>query len=258
MTAVTAFLNELQVRNELLFWFGLGCLLFALVLLGISFLDDTRVLGVNAWYKPMKFALSTTMYSWAMAWFLFYLDKPGFTSYFSWAVILLLGFEILYITLQAGRGELSHFNTSSALTSNMYSLMAFAATAVSLLTLWAGVEFFRGDFKALPDYYLWGIRCGIFLFVIFSLQGFLMGSANGHTIGGEMGGEGLPFLNWSRLFGDLRIAHFVGMHALQIIPLFSFYLLKNTKLTLVFAALYGLLALSTLIQALLGKPLISG
>lgn len=258
MTFVTTFLNEIQTRNELLFWFGLGCLAFALVLFSISIWDETRVLGSNAWYKPIKFSLSTTLFSWAMAWFLFYLDKPGFTKFFSWSVILLLGFEILYITLQASRGEMSHFNTSTGLTSNLYSLMAIAATLVTLLTAWAGVEFFRGTFDDLPDYYLWSIRCGILLFVVFSLQGFVMGSANSHNIGGEMGGEGIPFLNWSTLFGDLRVAHFIGMHALQVIPMFSFYLLKSTRLTLLFAALYGLMAIFTLVQALQGKPLIAG
>jgi hypothetical protein len=45
------------------------------------------------------------------------------------------------------------------------------------------------------------------------------------------------------------------MHALQVLPVLSFYVLKNTKLTIVIAILYGLLALSTLIQALKGKPL---
>jgi hypothetical protein len=258
MTFIITFWNELQTRNEILFWFGLGCLAFALVLFSISIWDDTRVLGSNAWYKPIKFSLSTTLFSWAMAWFLFYLAKPEFTTFFSWSVILLLGFEILYITLQASRGEMSHFNISTGLTSNLYSLMAIAATLVTLLTAWAGVEFFRGTFNDLPDHYLWSIRCGILLFVVFSLQGFVMGSANSHIIGGEMGGEGIPFLNWSLLFGDLRIAHFIGMHALQVIPLLSFYLLKSTRFTLLFAALYGLMAIVTLVQALQGKPLLPG
>jgi len=37
----------------------------------------------------------------------------------------------------------------------------------------------------------------------------------------------------------------------------SFYVLKNTKLTIGIAVVYGLLALVTLIQALQGKPLIN-
>ena len=56
--------------------------------------------------------------------------------------------------------------------------------------------------------------------------------------------------------GD-SLAHFIGMHALQVLPVLSFYLIKNTKGTVIVALLYGILALSTLIQAVQGKPIVS-
>ena len=83
-----------------------------------------------------------------------------------------------------------------------------------------------------------------------------MGSKLTHTIGGADGGVGIPVLNWSTQYGDPRIAHFIGMHALQILPIISWYFLKNRSLVMVAVALYGSLAVLTLVQALQGKPLI--
>ena len=250
-----SFLNALRFRNETLFMFGLTCLCLAAVFLAMTWLTNTQVMGVNAWYKPFKFALSTALYSWAMAWFCYYL-MPSFTARpFNLTVVILLGFEIAYIALQAGRGQLSHYNLSSPIYSTLYTLMALAATAVTLYTAYVGVLFFSRSFPDLPDYYVWSIRIGIVLFVIFSLEGFVMGSRMTHTIGGPDGGAGLPIVNWSRQYGDPRIAHFIGMHALQVLPILAWYFLKDLKLTLLAGVLYGGLAIFTLIQALNEKPL---
>jgi hypothetical protein len=251
------FLSELNTRNETLFYFGLICLLFSILFLLLTKISSTQVFNVSAWYKPFKFAFSTFLYAWAMAWYCAYLPKFNI-ELFNWSIIILLGFEIVYIAIQAYRGQLSHFNVSSSFYASMYSLMAFAATAVTIYTAYVGILFFKGDFPDLPTYYLWSIRLGIFIFVTFSFEGFVMGSRLSHTIGGPDGGAGLPILNWSTKFGDPRIAHFIGMHALQVLPLLSFYVFKNTKATVVLATLYALLATLTLLQALQGKPLFKG
>ncbi|MEM9329070.1 MAG: hypothetical protein AAGA85_25630, partial [Bacteroidota bacterium] len=216
------------------------------------------VMGTDAWYKPIKFALSIGIYSWTMAWLMADLETTNSVLVYSWIIVLMLGFEIIYIGLQAGRGELSHFNQSSALYANLYVAMALAATAVTLVTAAVGLQFFNGSFPHLPTHYLWAIRLGILIFVIFSLEGFVMGSRMSHTIGAADGGTGWPFLNWSKKYGDPRVAHFVGMHALQVLPLVSFYLLKSTRWTIVFAACYLLIAIYVLLQALQGRPLIRG
>jgi len=191
-----------------------------------------------------------------MAWYCYYLNAAQHTCLYSWCVILLLGFEIIYIIYRAANGQLSHFNTSSSFASTMYALMGLAATVVTLWTAYLGVIFFQKDFPELPIHYVWAIRFGIILFVIFSLEGFLMGSRMAHSIGGPDGGPGIPILNWSKKIGDARVAHFFGMHALQLLPLVSYYVFKNTKSVIVFAVAYGFLSVVLLIQALSGKPFV--
>jgi hypothetical protein len=246
------FIENLKSKNETLFYFGLICLLLSLIFIALTKLTVTQVYNVNAWYKPFKFALSTCLFSWAMAWYCY--ELPSFNiQLFNWSVIILLGFEIVYIAIQANKGQLSHYNLSTPFYSFLYSMMALAATLVTLYTAYVGLLFFTNDFPNLPNYYVWAIRLEIIIFVIFSFEGFVMGSRLTHTIGGKDGSDGIWLLGWSKTFGDPRIAHFIGMHALQVIPVLSFYIFKNTKATIILGISYGLLALFTLIQALQGK-----
>ena len=249
------FIQNLKERNETLFFFGLVCLVFSFFFLILTKVTNTQVFGVNAWYKPFKFAFSTLTFVWAMAWYCYYLPNFNF-QFFNWTMIILLGFEIIYIAIQAGRGQLSHYNMSSSFYATMYSLMAIAATLVTIYTIYVGYLFFKHTFPTLPNYYVWAIRLAIILFVIFSFEGFAMGSRLNHSVGALNDNSNWFILGWSKTVGDLRVSHFIGMHALQIIPIFSFYFLKSTKWTFILSMVYGFLALLTLIQAFKGKPLI--
>lgn len=89
-----------------------------------------------------------------------------------------------------------------------------------------------------------------------------------HSVGVPDGGPGMPLTGWSLTGGDLRIAHFVGMHGLQALPLLAMLLaavagsragldqVRRGRLVLVGAAAYvGLVVLLTW-QALRGQPLL--
>ena len=135
-------------------------------------------------------------------------------------------------------------------------MMALAATAVTLYTAYVGFLFFKYDFPELPSHYVWAIRFGIIFFVVFALEGFAMGSRLNHNIGAFNENSNWFIVGWSKTVGDLRVAHFIGMHALQVLPILSYYLLKSNKLTIVLSIIYGLLAVVTLVQAIQGKPII--
>ncbi len=249
------FIQNLKARNETLLYYGLLCLAFSILFLIQTKVSSTQVFQVNAWYKPFKFAFSTFLFSWAMAWYCYYLPNFNITL-FNWTVIILLGFEIIYIAFQANKGELSHFNLSTPTYAALYSMMAIAATLVTLYTAYVGILFFTNSFPELPDYYVWAIRLAIFIFVIFSFEGFAMGSRLNHSVGALNDNSNWFIVGWSKTVGDLRVSHFIGMHALQVLPILSYYVLKNTKLTVGVSVIYGLLALLTLVQALQGRPLI--
>ena len=249
------FIQQLKHRNETLFYYGLVCLFLAIIFLAMTKYSNTQVFNVNAWYKPFKFAFSTFLFAWAMAWYCYYL--PNFNiKMFNWSVIILLGFEIVYIAFQASKGQLSHYNLSTPVYSTLYSMMALAATLVTLYTAYAGFLFFTNSFPNLPDYYVWAIRLSIVIFVMFSFEGFAMGSSLSHSVGALNDNSNLFIIGWSKTVGDLRVSHFIGMHALQILPVVSFYLLRSTKLTFGLGTLYFFLAVFTLYQALQGKPFI--
>ena len=253
---IVGFIKELKIRNEHLFYFGLLCVIISIVCLVLTKIASTEVHGVNAWFKPFKFAVSIGLFSWTMAWYCHYLSDFNVTP-FNWTVITLFGFELIYIIFQASKGQLSHFNISTPTHSILYSLMGLVAVLVTLYTAYIGFLFFTQSFPNLSIYYVWSIRLGILIFVIFSFEGGLMGSRMNHSVGAINDNSNWWIVGWSKTVGDLRVSHFIGMHALQILPLLSFYVFKNTRITIIISIFYGLLATSTLVQALNGKPLIT-
>jgi hypothetical protein len=252
---VLDFLAVLKGRNEPLYGLGLVCLAASLACIVLILTTQTTVLGTNAWYKPLKFFLSTTIFVWSMGWYTGYLGPTAAVVWYSWGMVVLFGFEDGYVAWQAARGELSHFNLSMPANAVLYALMGVGAVAISLWTAFVGLSFFGHDFPDLPPAYLWGIRLGLIVFVIFSMQGLVMGGRLTHTVGGPDGGAGLPGTNWSRTHGDLRIAHFLGMHALQVLPLLGFYAVQHVRGMLLLGLVYTLLTTAVFVQALRGNPL---
>jgi hypothetical protein len=243
------FLQQLRDRNPILYYYGWLYFIGGVISIIMTQTSDSIVLGINAWIKPMKFFFSIWIFCWTIAWYLAYLNNKRRIKPYTWMVVIVMAIEQVIITWQAANGRLSHFNTTSALYSSLFSLMG---VAIATLATWTGVigyYFFKQKQFTVPMPYIWGIRLGIILFVIFSFEGGIMASRLSHTVGAPDGGPGLPLVNWSTEYGDLRIAHFIGIHALQIIPLFGYYVARNNRSVQIFAAGYFILTSILLILA---------
>lgn len=245
----------LRERNTLLYWAGWLNFAGALVSAVMIAATDAEVMGINAWIKPMKFFVSIGIFCWTMGWYLHLLNNKRAAKRYSIMVVIVLAIEMIIITWQAANGRMSHFNVRDKFYLLLFNIMGVAIATLGIWTAFLAARFCRQQQFAAPMPYVWGIRLGLILFVIFSFEGGMMAARLSHTVGAPDGGAGLPLVNWSRVHGDLRIAHFVGMHALQIIPLFGFYVARTNRQVILFAIFYGAVVTALLIQALQGVPL---
>lgn len=172
--------------------------------------------------------------------------------------------EITLISTQAGRGVQSQFNRATALDTAVFVVMC-TTIIISMLVvtyvLWRTVR----DPSDLAPAHRWGIWTGLSLFVLARFEGGLMSAHGSHSADAPVGGPGLLLLNWSLTGGDLRIAHFVGLHALQVLPLTGSLTARwnglstpqSVDVAAVATALYSSLVGGTLVWALLGNPLVT-
>jgi hypothetical protein len=253
-----AFLKTLRNRNPVLYRFGLLCLIGAATCTALALLTTGQVLGINAFIKPAKFFISICIFCWTMGWYTGLLSQRRKVMIYSWVVVSAMIIELVIITGQAALGKLSHFNVTSFVDARLFDVMGLAITVLTIWTGYMGYLFFRYKSDAAGSAYLWGIRLGILLFVIFAFEGFVMAIRLSHTVGAADGGPGIPIANWSTRYGDLRVAHFFGMHALQLLPLFGYYIARRPRQVILLAAFYFLVVTGLLIQALAGKPLLAG
>lgn len=201
-----------------------AAVLFALVLpLAIAWgLDERTLRGANVWIKPIKFAVSIGVLALTTAWFVGHLPAERRNSRaIDWIVWLLIGsgsFELIYITLQAGLGEGSHYNVGDTWHMAMYSLMGLGAlmlTATQPMLAW---QLFRHPDPHRAHVYRRAILIGLVLTFVFGAGiGGLLSSLQPPS-----GGATLPLFGWSLGGGDLRPAHFVGIHAEQFLPLVGY------------------------------------
>jgi hypothetical protein len=258
--------------------------LLALALAVPLAVDERTLDGMPLWAKPMKFALSVGLYSFTWAWLLS-LQRRG-RRWGNWAgtVLAVAGVaEVALIVLQAARERQSHFNIATPLDSVIFAVMGMTIMGLMLANIVAAVAVLLDRQADRPT--TWGVRLGLVISTLgLAIGGLMLGPRPGqdvaggvigaHTVGLPDGGPGLPLLGWSTVGGDLRVPHFVGMHALQLLPLLPLALTAlsrrlphrlpllaheqvRLRLTLTAGGLYGGVFALTTWQALRGQPLIA-
>lgn len=254
--------GEVRRRDSLLYWTGAAHLLLAAALVLAMPFDSVEILGIDRLLKPFKFAVSIGIFAWTVAWFLPYVRAPRARSLISVVVALCMLAEIVPITGQALRGTTSHYNNATPFDGAVFGLMGTAILINTLMMALLLILLFARPAK-LPPVYLWSVRLGILLFLGGSVVGYLMVANGAHTVGAPDGGPGLPLVNWSREGGDLRIAHALGLHALQIVPLVGWLLSRwsapsGRRLVALAAVvvLYTAVAATLYLQAMAGRSLL--
>jgi len=240
------------------------------------FADPRTITGAPAWLKPLKFAISTSIYALTLAWvFGFLTEWPRMRRIVGWTTAIVFVLEVAIIDLQAWRGTTSHFNTSSTLNQVLFGVMGLAIMIQTFASVAVAVALWRQPFtdRALG----WALRFGMTLTIAGAMTGPLMTRpttkqladvragrgmpvVGGHTVGGLDGGRGMPVTGWSREHGDVRVPHFIGLHAIQALALVAFGVRRwrrpesaRVKAVWILAASYASLFLLLLWQALRGE-----
>lgn len=260
-------------------WASLG---LAVIALAGLWLDPRLITGAPAWLKPLKFSISSAIYAFTLNWILGTLrGHRRLVQGIGWTVAAMFTLELVLITFQVVRGVRSHFNVASPFEAVIYSTMGTGIVVAWAATVIAAVLVMRQPFtdRALG----WSLRLGLLVTLYGALVAFFMTSptpeqaaglaANAaptligaHSVGVADGGPGLPLVGWSTTGGDLRVPHFFGLHAMQVVPAVALVLgvlfpafSQTQRVRLTWIVGLGYLALTLLLtwQALRGQPIVA-
>jgi hypothetical protein len=271
-SAVRNFFRELDKSDRVLSRFGWALLLAVPVFAAMAIFVPASALGtaasaVNPWIKPIKFSMSFSTFASTVSLLLLALQIPR------WQLTLVrrtiatsVALEILSLGAQAWRSAyyLSGHSLLDSCLAQVTNSMVMVNTAVVcwMLAMFCANRV-RTDFVDRPM--VSAIRYSIMIFLAGNAIGGFMLARGSHTVGVADGGPGLPFVNWSVIAGDLRIAHFIAIHAIQIVPLFAYILsqmapilpVKHRRLAVGALAIIVSVAVgATFVQAALGRPLL--
>ncbi|MEU5218077.1 hypothetical protein AB0G79_18015 [Streptomyces sp. NPDC020807] len=272
----------LSAWHRPLVWFA-GSMVALAVVSAVGLVADDRILvGVPIWTKPFKFSVSFVAYALSLAWMLTLLPRGRRIGWWAGTVVTAASAaEMVLITLQVVRGTRSHFNQATAFDTAVFQIMGATVGVLWLAALVIAVLLLRA--RILDPATAWAVRLSSLIALAGAAVGFLMVAptpdqlatenpsvVGAHSVGVPDGGPSLPLTGWATTGGDLRVPHFFGMHALQLLPLLLLALTAlaprfprladprvRLRLTLTAATTYAAAFALLTWQALRGQPLTS-
>ncbi len=251
------------------------------VTLALLVLDPRQLLGEPVWLKPAKFYVSFLVFVVTLLYFFSFVpERRRLLRGMGGILSTCIGLEMLIVSIQAARGVRSHFNVATPFDRFIFMSMGALIVVVWCTVFVVSLVLLRAK---LADRVLAStLRMGLFVTLVGMGLGFLMTQPRAtqleslqagaqpvelgsHSFGGNDGSPGLPLVGWSRTAGDMRPAHFIGLHALQVLPLFALGLARRKQrsesrdLAWVRAAgvAYLGLTLTLMLQALRGQSIVS-
>ncbi len=233
----------------------------------IAMAMDVRTFnGINVWIKPFKFQSSVAIYLATVAWFWPYIDaairargcraRRGVG-----AVHPACPRNCLHHLPRGAGGGLALQRPRRRLRPLLYPLMGTAILIAVSIGAWFGVLILRSTEGGISANLRFAIGAGL-------LAGNILGGASGafisslgsHWIGGvHNDAGGLLFFGWSRTGGDPRVAHFIGLHAMQAIPVIGYAVQRLAAgRAIIWASLllWTAVTAAVFMQALAGRPLL--
>jgi hypothetical protein len=237
---------------------GFVLLAFLVILIPAQLFDTRLIAGASVWSKPIKFSFSLALHFISIAVLAQLIHKDyranKTVTAFAYAGVGAALFELVYITIQAGRGRASHFNFETATEIFMYSMMGVGALFLVAISFVVGIMILRFNtfkveskkafisaqgqtdqldskmasvIKSTPVDLSLGLRWGAVLgLVIGSLLTLIFAgymSSNGSAlVGHSTENITMPIFGWSLSKGDLRIPHFIATHIIQLLPIIGF------------------------------------
>ena len=214
-------------HTKSLFWLAVISAVGAVVLVPLWIFDARELGGVSVWEKPLKFFVSSAIFSLTFSWLSSFITKGSrWVKVAGLFIAISLAVELVLIAVMAALGTTSHFNVSTPTAIVIWSLMATFISIVSFATLFLSITILlqkQQEFNLKLTLVLGSLNTAVGMGLAFLMTrptatqlANYQGIAGAHSVGVSDGGPGLPFLGWSTVAGDLRVGHFFGLHSIQV------------------------------------------